>query len=68
MALNYMSTQLVDALKEAREYFGPEAEHWLDDEVVHRLMITVLDLRRQIGELKLCEPITRPSQSQYSKL
>jgi len=56
MALNYMSTQLVDALKVAREYFGPEAEHWLDDEVVHRLMIRALDLQRQLDEARHDRP------------
>jgi len=43
---------LVEALKVAREYFGPEAEHWLDDEVVHRLMIRALDLGRRLDELR----------------
>ena len=56
MALNYISTQLVEALKIAREYFGPEAEHWLDDEVVHRLMIRALDLQRQLDEARRDRP------------
>jgi hypothetical protein len=34
-------------------------------EVAHRLLITVLDLRRQIGELKPHEAIPRLSHSQY---
>ena len=59
---------MADAIRIAREYFGPEAEHWTDDEVVHRLMITVLDLRRQLDDLKPREPIPRPAQSQCSKL
>ena len=56
MVRNYMSTQLVEALKVAREYFGPEAEHWLDDEVVHRLMIRALDLQRQLDEARHARP------------
>jgi hypothetical protein len=60
--------RMVAAIQKARESFGPEAEHWPDDEVIHRLLITVLDLRRQIGELKPREPIPPPLQSQYSKL
>ena len=58
MALNYLSTQLVDGLKVAREYFGPEVEHWPDDEVVHRLMIRALDLQRQLNEARHDRPPT----------
>ena len=58
MELNYMRTQLAEALKVAREYFGPEAEHWLDDEVVHRLMIKALDLQRQLDEARHDRPPT----------
>ena len=60
--------KLAEVVQVAREYFGPEAEHWPDDEVVHRLMIKAIDLERQIDDLKPREPIPRPSQSQYSKL
>ncbi len=63
-----LDPHLAEAIKVAREYFGPEAEHWPDNEVVHRLLITVLDLRRQSDELKPREPIPRPSQNRYSKL
>ena len=59
-----MDRKLAESLQVACEYFGPEAEHWPDDEVVHRLLITVLDLRRQIDELK---PREDP-QSPHSKL
>ncbi len=27
--------RMAEAIQEACEYFGPEAEHWPDDEVVH---------------------------------
>ena len=40
--------RMAEAIQEARKYFGPKAEHWSDDEVVHRLTIKALDLQRQL--------------------
>ena len=54
-----MDRKLAESLQVARDYFGPEAEHWPDDEVVHRLLIKAIDLERQLVDLRPKEPPQR---------
>jgi hypothetical protein len=56
MAPGHVSNRLIDALKVGCEYLEPEAEHWPDDEVVHRLLIKAIDLERQLVDLRPKEP------------
>lgn len=43
------------------------ADQWPDDELVHQLVITALDLGRQIDDLKPRDPPSPHTPSQYSK-
>jgi hypothetical protein len=61
----YMYTRLADALQVRREYFGPEAEQWMDYELLHQLVCRVLDLNRQLSELRPKEPAWEAPKRQY---
>lgn len=62
-----MDRKLAEALQVARQYFGPAADQWPDDEVIHQLVIRALELRREIDDLKPRDPPPPHTPSQYSK-
>ncbi len=57
--------RMAEAIQVAREYLGPEAEHWPDDEVVHQLTIKAIDLERQLIDLRPKEPAREAPQWRY---